>query len=172
MVLETMRHCRLFDLLTEEQLVLISQLATEHYFHKGEYVCREGSWGDSMYVIDSGEVKVTKKLDVEDVWEITVLRHGDCFGEVSLIDGSTRTASVVALSNTCVLEIISRDFRQLIDRGDDLSFRLYESLTRMMINRIRATDDMVAKIMVDMKPGRAREAATMRDAITRLIVSR
>ena len=172
MILETLRHCRLFDLLTEAQIMELSHLVGEHHFHKGEYVCKEGAWGDSMYIIDAGEVKITKKLDVEDVWEITVLRHGDFFGEVALIDGSPRTATCMAITNTTVLELFSRDFRQMIMSCNELSLRLYECLTRVLITRIRATDDMVAKIMGDMKPGKAKEAATIRDAMTRLIIGR
>jgi CRP/FNR family transcriptional regulator, cyclic AMP receptor protein len=172
MIIETLQHCRLFNELDDKQLEVLAELVEEHHFHKGDYVCKEGAWGDSMYIVDAGEVKIIKKLDVEDTWEITVLRHGDFFGDVALIDGSTRTASAVALTHTTVLELYSRDFKKLISSCNDMSMRLYESLVKVLINRLRSTDDLVARIMADMKPGRAKEAATMRDAITRMIIGR
>lgn len=172
MIIDTLRHCRLLDNLTDEQIESIGELVEEHHFRKGEYVCREGAWGDSMYIIDNGEVKIIKKLDVEDVWEITALRHGDFFGEVSLVDGSPRTASCVALTNTTVLELYGRDFKRLIQARDDLSNRMMESLLRTLINRIRATDDLVSKIMAETSTTKRYETATMRDTITRMLVGK
>lgn len=172
MIIETLRHCRLFDNLTDEQLNHVADLVEEHHFRKGDYVCREGAWGDSMFIIDSGEVKIVKKLDVDDIWEITTLRHGDFFGEVALVDGSPRTASCMALNHTTVLEIFGRDFQQLIHARDDLANRMLESLLRTLINRIRSTDNLVAKIMVESNTTKKFETATMRDTMTRMWVGR
>ena len=172
MKIETLRHCRLFDLLNDEQIAELATMVEIHHFHKGEYVCKEGAWGDSMFIIDAGEVKITKKLDVNDTWEITVLRHGDFFGEVALIDGSPRTAAAIALTHTSVLELYSRDFKKLTSEVNELTMTLYESLIRTLINRMRVTDDLVARIMLEMKPGKMKEAATMRDAITKMILGR
>ena len=94
-VIEILKHCRLFELLDDEELERVAAVVEEHHFRKGEYICKEGAWGDSMYIIGDGEVKIAKKLDVESVWDITSLRHGDFFGEVALVDGSQRTASGV-----------------------------------------------------------------------------
>lgn len=172
MIIDTLRHCRLFDTLSDEQLTRLVPLMEEHHHRKGEYVCREGAWGDSMFIIDAGEVKITKKLDVNDFWEITTLNHGDFFGEVALVDGSPRTATCVALTHTTVLEMYGRDFKQLLGKGDDLSFRMLEALLRTLINRMRATDELVSKIMLEIQPGKKHEAVTMRDAITRMMVGR
>ena len=172
MIIDTLRHCRLFDNLTDEQIERIGEMVEEHHFRKGDYVCREGAWGDSMYIIDSGEVKIVKKLDVEDNWDITTLRHGDFFGEVALVDGSPRTASCMALTHTTVLELFGRDFKKLLNAKDDLANRMMESLLRTLINRIRATDDIVARFMHDSNPAKRKEGASMRETITRMMVGR
>ena len=172
MKIDTLRHCRLFGLLSDEQIEQLAEVVDTRYYHKGDYVCKEGAWGDSMFIVDGGEVKITKKLDVNDIWEITVLRHGDFFGEVALIDGSQRTASAIALTHTTVLELYSRDFQRLTGEINELTLTLYESLIKTLINRMRATDELVARIMYEIKPGKMKEAATMRDAITKMILGR
>lgn len=167
--IETLGHCRLFDRLTNDELEKIAPMFKVHYFRKGDYICREGAWGDSMYVVDSGEIKVTKKLDVETNWEITVLGTGEFFGEVSLIDGSPRTAACYAVVNTSLLELTGRDFMSLISNGDSVSLKLMEALLRVMINRVRATDDVVARMMRE--SGKARKPqGSMQENLKRMMI--
>jgi len=169
--IEILKHCRLFELLSDEEMKTVADKVEEHHFRKGDYLCREGAWGDSMYIIGSGEMKVIKKLDIETNWEITSLRHGDFFGEVALVDGSPRTASVVSLTNSTCLELYGRDFKMLISKGDRLANRMLEALLHTLINRIRATDDIVTQIMVEKLKGESQEAANMRDVMARVMIN-
>ncbi len=170
-ITEILKHCRLFESLDDQQLERVSAMVEEHHFRKGDYMCREGAWGDSMYIIGDGEVKIVKKLSTENLWDITSLRHGDFFGEVSLIDGSPRTASAIALTNSTVLELYGREFKLLISKDDELSNKMLESLLRVLINRIRATDELVTNIMVEKLKGESGHSASMRDVISRMMVS-
>ncbi|HOX27589.1 MAG TPA: cyclic nucleotide-binding domain-containing protein [bacterium] len=168
---DILKHCRLFELLTDPEIERVAALVEERYCRKGDFICREGAWGDSMYIIGSGEVKIVKKLDVEHTWDITSLRHGDFFGEVALVDGSPRTAAGVALVNSTVLELYGRDFKMLISKGDELSNKMLESLLRTLINRMRATDELVTHIMADKLKGESGQSSTMRDIMSRMMVN-
>lgn len=170
-IMEILKHCRLFEALTDEEMETVAGMVEEHHFRKGDFICREAAWGDSMYIIGQGEIKIVKKLGVDSVWDITSLRHGDFFGEVALVDGSPRTASGIALVNSTVLELFGRDFKILINRGDALSNKMLESLLRVLINRIRATDEIVTNIMAEKLKGESGHSATMRDVISRMMVS-
>ena len=86
--------------------------------------------------------------------------------------GSRSTASATALTHTTVLELYSRDFQKLTSEINELTLTLYESLIKTLINRMRATDELVTRIMYELKPGKLKEAATMRDAITKMILGR
>lgn len=167
--IDTLSHCRLFDKLTNEELAQLAPLFKLHHFRKGDYVCREGAWGDSMYVVDTGEIKVTKKLDVDNNWEITTLGIGEFFGEVSLIDGSPRTAACYAVVNTSLLELTGRDFMGMISKGDAISLKLLEALLRVLINRVRATDDVVARIMRE-SGGVRKPEGSMHDNLKRMMI--
>lgn len=169
-VMETLSHCRLFENLTNEELENIAPLFKTHYFRKGDYICKEGAWGDSMYVVDTGEIRITKKLDVDQTWEITKLGVGMFFGEVSLVDGSPRTAAAIANANLAVLELSGRDFKQLIGRGDAISVKLLDALLRVLINRIRATDDVVARMMREGGMTPKHQQSNMRDSIRKMMI--
>ena len=168
--LETLRRCRLFDLLSEEELAKVAPLFQTHYFRKGDFVCREGAWGDSMFVVDSGEIRISKKLDVNNNWDITTMGPGEFFGEVSLLDGSPRTAAAMTTTNSTVLELYGRDFKSLLSRGDAVAVKLLEGLLRVLINRIRATDDVVAKIMVESLNLPHRAQGDLRDKFRKMMV--
>lgn len=169
---EILKHCRLFELLTDNELNKVANMVEEHFFRKGDYICREGAWGDSMYIIGDGEMKIIKKLSHETNWEITSLRHGDFFGEVALVDGSPRTASAVATSNSTVLELFGRDFKKLISAGDSLANKMLESLLRTLINRIRFTDDLVTKIMSEKLANESGTAATYREIMAKVMIGK
>lgn len=169
---DTLRHCRLFELLTDAELKRVSDSVEEHFYRKGDYICREGAWGDSMFIIGDGEMKIIKKLSHETNWEITSLRHGDFFGEVALVDGSPRTASAVATTNSTVFELFGRDFKMLISAGDKLANKMLESLLRTLINRIRATDDIVTKVMAEKLATESGTAATFREVMSKVMVGR
>jgi CRP/FNR family transcriptional regulator, cyclic AMP receptor protein len=170
-VMDILRHCRLFEQLLDSELEKIGEKVEEHHFHKGDYICREGAWGDSMYIIGTGEVRIIKKLSAENVWDITSLRHGDFFGDTALIDGSPRTASGMALVNCTVLELFGRDFKMMISSRDELSNKLLESLLRVLNNRMRATDQLVSQIMAEKLQHESGQAASMRDVMSRMMLS-
>jgi CRP/FNR family transcriptional regulator, cyclic AMP receptor protein len=169
---DVLRHCRLFELLSDEELSTVNEKVEEHYYRKGDYVTREGAWGDSMYIIGQGEVKVSRKLSVESTWDITSLRHGDFFGEVALIDGSPRTATVMALTNVTVLELFGRDFKMLISGGTTLANKLMESLLKVLVVRMRNTDSLVTSVMTENLRGRVHHEITLREAVSSLMIGR
>jgi CRP-like cAMP-binding protein len=77
-----------------------------------ETIVREGDPGQSMFIVSRGRVKVVFE---ESRREIATLDRGDYFGEMSMLTGEPRTASVVAEGDTAVLEIDAEVFRQLAE---------------------------------------------------------
>ena len=69
------------------------------YFKKGEEIIKEGMLSDCAYIIESGSVEVSKKKPNGERQSIGILKENDIFGEMGLIDGLPRSASVVALED-------------------------------------------------------------------------
>ena len=102
----------LFASLTPEQCAEVAAQTTLLTFGDGETIVREGAAGDSMFVIASGRVIVRLEGSRRDV---ASLGPGDYFGEMSMLTGDPRTATVVAAGDATVLEIGAEVFRQLAD---------------------------------------------------------
>lgn len=92
------------DLTAEERDALASQMVLETY-NEGDIVVTEGEKGSSLYVVVSGQVKVyTRGTRGENVY-LATLSEGDFFGEVSILTGKPRTATVTAAQRTELLRL-------------------------------------------------------------------
>jgi uncharacterized membrane protein len=106
---ELLKEVPLFQFLDDqERATLAGQLDVEK-FKEGQTIFNYGDPGDAMYVISSGEVEVFFKNDTGERIVLEVATRGDFFGELSLMDNGTRSASVVAVTDTDTLRL---------DRGD------------------------------------------------------
>jgi hypothetical protein len=83
-------------------------------FGAGEEIVRQGELSGRFYIITSGEVEVTEKVDGQE-HQIRRLRAGDHFGELALLGDRRRTATVRAVSDTSVLSLARQDFTALVE---------------------------------------------------------
>jgi small-conductance mechanosensitive channel/CRP-like cAMP-binding protein len=100
----------LFVALTEEQRREIAASTTDKVFGHGEAIVRQGSPGNSMFVVANGTAVVTLEPYGQ---EVATIEAGGYFGEMSLLTGEPRTATVVARGDTQVIEIDANLFRRL-----------------------------------------------------------
>jgi len=139
----------LFASLTDEELHSISILFAVKRFKKNEVILHEEDTSKFMYIILSGKVKVVQIT--EDGREILLAIHqaGEFFGEMSLIDGKTSPATIVA-ADDCVINIISRDeFYSTIDAHKQvlnnllfiLCSRLRESWEKIQLLNLKNASD-------------------------------
>lgn len=99
-------------------------------FGPGEVLVSRGELGDSMFVILEGGVQVTGKSDVGPQVVLAMLGAGEYFGEISLLTGEPRNATVSAEKDTLVLEIRKKDISPLMEANPTLAERLGELLER------------------------------------------
>lgn len=100
----------LFATLSPEARRALSAAAKDHLFAKGEAIVRQGAVGDSMFVLLSGQVSV---IIEPSGLEVAVIAAGGFFGEMSMLTGDPRTATVRVAADAEVLEIPSGTFRDL-----------------------------------------------------------
>jgi CRP/FNR family transcriptional regulator, cyclic AMP receptor protein len=112
------------------------------YFKKGEEIIKEGMLSDCAYIIDAGKVEVSKKLQNGKKQIITLLNENDIFGEMGLIDGFPRSATVVALED-CTISIMTKGaFNSLAEHNPQALMPILKVLAK----RLRATLKMVEDI--------------------------
>jgi small-conductance mechanosensitive channel len=98
--------------------------ATERLFADGEAIVREGEAGGSMFIVRRGRVAVTVGADHR---EVAVTEAGGYFGEMSLLTGDPRTATVIARGDCTVLEITADAFRAYVQSRPDVIDHLAEA---------------------------------------------
>jgi len=100
--------------LTPEQIGRLAEENVERVYAAGEPVIRQGDPGDSLFVIMSGRVEVTVVQEGAASVRLATLDEGDYFGEMSLMTGAPRSATVTALVETRLLEVGHESFRRIL----------------------------------------------------------
>jgi CRP-like cAMP-binding protein len=110
-------------------------------YKKGDLVCRENTPGEEMFIILSGSMKVYKIINQERI-DLAVLGKDDFFGELCLLLGCPRTATVEALENSQLLIIKKETLLKNIQEDPNLARRM---LTRMA-RRLKESNDLITRL--------------------------
>lgn len=102
----------------------------------------EGDQTDSLYVILDGEVKVYASDETGKEVILNILRGGEYFGELALVDDAPRSASVMTLTPVKVRVISKADFKQCLAQNSEMAFNLIRSLAK----QVRALTDSVKSL--------------------------
>src|SRR5689334_16733975 len=129
-IAERLSAVDIFAPLSADETTMLAQAAVRHVFAPGETVIRAGEPGSSMFVVHKGRVRVQVN-DNGRPRTVATLNEGDFFGEMALFTGEPRTANVLALEETEVLEIGHAAMKRVFDTNPDL----VESLSFIMAER-------------------------------------
>lgn len=129
-IVERLSAVDIFAPLSADETSMLAHAAVRHVFAPGETVIRAGDPGSSMFVVHKGKVRVQVSENGRPR-TVATLNEGDFFGEMALFTGEPRTANVLALEETEVLEIGHAAMKQVFDTNPDL----VESLSFIMAER-------------------------------------
>ncbi len=109
----------------------------------GDILFNDGEPGDSLYIIKSGSIRIFKVIDSEAGTEksLALLEAGTFLGEMSLIEGSTRSASARAEIDSTILKITRSDFLKLLRSYPKAAIRLFISFVNVVSARLRRTNE-------------------------------
>ncbi|HEU0275777.1 MAG TPA: cyclic nucleotide-binding domain-containing protein [Candidatus Udaeobacter sp.] len=124
-----LRSEALFECLSDEQIDSLVQQSQVSHFGRGERVIREGAEGESMFVLLSGAAEVSISKNGTSI-PVATLKAPDCFGEMSLLTGERRTATVRAETDCQVMEIGKPVMAEVLRAAPDCLERLSELLAR------------------------------------------
>ena len=142
-IVERLAAVDIFAPLSVEETAMLAQAATSHVFAPGETVIRAGDPGSSMFVVHNGRVSVQVSENGR-ARTVATLSEGALFGEMALFTGEPRTANIVAIEETEVLEIGHAAMKQVFDTNPDL----VESLSYIIAERrqgLVASEDVSAR---------------------------
>lgn len=113
----------------------------EIHYHSGDTIIKEGTFGDTAYILKKGIVNVLKKTEHKDLL-LASLEAEEIFGEMGLIEDKPRSATIIAKSEVFVDEITREDFMGLLE--DKKSFII--PILRGFFERLRQTNDLVVRL--------------------------
>lgn len=130
---ELLSQLALFETCTQRELGRIASISLQCHRPAGTVLTREGQLGGLLFIILEGEAEVLKGTR-----RISSLGPGDVIGELSLIDGQGRSASVRAVSDVELLEITDRDFTKLVKTSP----KFVRNLLRALSSKVRQTESL------------------------------
>jgi CRP/FNR family transcriptional regulator, cyclic AMP receptor protein len=125
----------LFNTANPETLEWLLSVGVEHEYPTGRAVLMEDAWGNAVYFIMSGWVKV-RRLYGDNAVTLAILGRGDFFGEMAILDESPRSTDVVALSSVKLLSVSAQRFIQTLFKDPQLHHRMLQ----LMVRRLRQTN--------------------------------
>jgi len=125
--IETLRRVPLFADLNGRELEEVAGLLKERRFASGETIIKEGSGGATFFVIDSGEATISVGGK-----ERGLLKPGDYFGEIALIDEGARAATITAMSDLVCYGLTLWEFRPLVDKSPAIRWKLLQALAGLI----------------------------------------
>ena len=134
--LAVLERVRLLEGLSKRQLKRVYDAAKEVRYMEGASVVKQNQPGDIFYLILGGQAKVTRGGRT-----INRLLPGDYFGEISLLDGGKRSASVVSETPMVMLEVTQRAFQRLIRDDLTVAMKLMESMAKRLRSIERSLRD-------------------------------
>ncbi len=149
-VRDFLKKVPLFSGLSEEDLDRLITISREKFYPKDSVIFQREEVGNFFFLICSGRVKVI--IETEDGKEaiLSILYPTEFFGEMSLLDGEPRSASIVALEYTRVLIIQRDEFLNLLSKHPEMSLKILKTLSL----RLRKANKQIETLMFFDAPGR------------------
>ena len=141
-IITQLRKINWFDGLSDDLLAVLARKAHERTLNKDDILFQKGDEGSSLFVVISGRVKIVTQDVEENEVILNKVGTGEIIGEMALLDYEPRSAGVVALEKTSVLELNREDFMEIMKGQPDLAL----SLIRNLSARLRHNTSYIEKI--------------------------
>jgi CRP/FNR family cyclic AMP-dependent transcriptional regulator len=146
-VIDLLRTVPLFKDLDDAELGELADICREERFASGEYIFREGESGNRLYLVTSGEVRISRDVPGSGEEALAVLKAGALFGEMAVFDRSERSTHAISNGGTVALTIGRPDFEMLLDFNRELAYKVLWAVTRLLSGRLRSTNDSLRSFL-------------------------
>jgi len=135
----------LFETFNENELKQLESAALPVEIITGDPVFSEGSVSDALFFIQQGSVKVVKAA-AQDEQAMRELSANTVIGELGLLDGAPRAASVIAKENLKLIKIPYQSLETIFEKNPAVGMKFYKRLGTIISNRIRTTTNDLAQL--------------------------
>jgi CRP/FNR family transcriptional regulator, cyclic AMP receptor protein len=153
-IIPTLSQVQVFEGLNEKQLNLVSGFLKEISFAEREFIVRENTDGDAMYILIEGTARVTKKLIMDfqglesENKNLATYQAEDLpsFGENGLVGNGKRNANVQAITKCKLLQFTKQDFDEIAKLDIQTAFLILKNIALIITGRLDRTDKNVVKL--------------------------
>ena len=136
----------IFNELEPEDTQILSKYLFPKELAMGGLVCKEGQHGSFLSFVASGELEIVKTLDGKEV-TISTISPGDSLGEMALIDGLTRSATVRACKASTILILRRDDFNKLLAEHPEVGIKILKGIARLLSLNLRKASAQITTYM-------------------------
>ncbi len=142
------KDVNIFEGLSESYLNIVYQTGFELSFGPQETIVEEGSLGFQLYVIIEGKVEVNMQdpIRMDQQIKLATLGPKDVFGELTLFEETSRSASVVTLEPSKLIEFHKADLMEIFQRIPEIERTLLCNVGRLLCERIRTTHELLKQL--------------------------
>ncbi|MDC1050989.1 Crp/Fnr family transcriptional regulator [Candidatus Marinimicrobia bacterium] len=145
MLKEFMSSVSIFDSLSDEKISALEKIVSVRDYPKGSMIILEEEFGDIVFIIKSGTVKITRVNDEGKEVILAMLGESEIFGEMALIDGEARSANALAQEDCQLIAISSEDFISILKDNFSVSLSLMGELAK----RLRKSDQHIEALSLN-----------------------
>lgn len=138
----------LFSGVDSAAIAVLAGAATKVFVGKGDFVVREGTPGRELYLVKRGHMVVVKGAGSSGEMILATIGAGEFFGEMSILESATRSASVRCLEPGVLYRLTSDELLGLLKPRPDQFLVLMSNIARHLSRRLRATDESFAASVV------------------------
>jgi len=143
----------IFSQLTRRELRSVASIIHRREYSVNECIFSQGDPGLGMYVIEKGEVEIIYCDDGTEK-SLAILKVGDFFGELSLLDESSRSASAIAREHSKIIGFFKPDLIDLLERSPKAGTKILFKLGEVIGARLRITNEQLGKLSADLEARR------------------
>lgn len=136
----------LFDALTEEEKALFAAICKITEYEREQVVVSEGDEGNTILIVRRGKAEARKRLDDDGKYKLLKqMLPGDFFGETTFLCGCPRTADVVTLEPTEILECAMSEFDEFCKQNPDAGLKIYKVMAQEVTERLKRNNEDLKK---------------------------
>ena len=145
MLKDFMSSVSIFDSLSDEKMSTLENIISLRDYPKGSMIILEEEFGDIVFIVKSGTVKITRVNDEGKEVILAMLGESEIFGEMAIIDGEARSANALAQEDCKLLAISSEDFVKILKENFSVSLALMGELAK----RLRKSDQHIEALSLN-----------------------
>lgn len=139
--LTAVKDCFLFAGMTAEDLRLLGGVFQERQLAEGMTVFSENMAGESLYIVHTGTIRVSKMISEADEKTLVILGPEEVFGEMALLDGAPRSATARVVESALLLCLAKADFDRFCEQHPELGLKFLKNLVRVFCRKVRGNEN-------------------------------